>query len=134
MRVSADPPYSPGLEFLIQPSGSRLALFDVQSNGSDDVIVFGETPPSITSYCYKVKTALASTCHPGSCAANETNLTVSYYTSVEAIGASTRVLTQPVSRSNCAIGSSIVRGETADGSPATVEPPISKGEMPVSAN
>ena len=134
VRVSADPPYSTGLELLVQPSGSRLALFDVQSNGSDDLIVFAETTPSITSYCYKVKTALASSCNPGSCAVHETNLTVSYYTSVEAVGATMTVLTQPVSRSNCATGPSIARGEAVEGSPATIEPLISKGEMPASAD
>jgi hypothetical protein len=133
VRVSADPPYPASQEVLVEPSGRRVRLFDVQDTPDGDVIVFGESSTLNTQYCYVVKTVSVPGCNLGACIVNSTNMIASHYTSVESVGTSTRVLTQRVSLNNCTTYPTIDRGEVIEGSAPTVEPLIGKGEQPSSA-
>jgi len=119
------------LQNLVDPEGPRLALFDVQSgNDGHDVVVFGESTSS-APYCYLLATA---TCNSeGACTKTFTGARVSFYTSAESADDPTRVLTQPVARRDCVPSATIVRTEAEAGGTATVEPLVSKGEWPSSA-
>lgn len=119
------------LQDLIDPTGPRLALFDVQpGNDGSDVVVFGETTSS-APYCYLLATATCASA--GTCTKSSTAANVSFYTSAESATGTSRVLTQPVARRDCVPSATVVRAEAEAGGAATVEPLLSKGEWPNSA-
>ena len=132
VRVASQPPYSTSLEYLVNPSGPRLALFDVQSAAGGDVIVFGETTAN-DPYCYKVKTAAAASCNASSCAVSLSSATVSYWTTVESVEPVLSLITPAVGRRDCAAGSAVVRVEASGGATSTTQPLISRGEWPSAA-
>jgi len=131
-RLSLRPEDFGTLQNLIDPSGVRLALFDVHDDGTgNDVIVYGETPAD-APYCYGLRTATCSS--GGACSSTAHDLTVAFFTSAEASASATSILTQPVSRRDCVPGASVIRAQIGADGTAMSEPLLSKAEWPSSAD